>query len=295
MKNILIDSEFFELMDDNSIGLISALKKLNANSFEIFSNAKTINPLLMRIFELESIRINFYEGKLSDDFIRISINGKPSDKLIVINKNKIKNIEEAVDKIIKHLRSAIIKRKTKETDILIELELDGEGKSKIKTGIGFFDHMLEQIARHANLNLTVRVKGDLRVDEHHTIEDTGIALGEAIKKALGDKKGIKRFGYFLPMDDSIAECAIDLSGRNYLNFNCKFAREKVGDFPTELTEEFFRGVSLGSMANIYLHAKGKNDHHKIESMFKAFAKALNEACRLDIRAKGLLPTTKGKL
>lgn len=295
MKKILIDSEFFELMDDNSIGLISALKKLNANSFEIFSNAKTINPLLMRIFELESIRINFYEGKLSDDFIRISINGKPSDKLIVINKNKIKNIEEAVDKIIKHLRSAIIRRKTKETDILIELELDGEGKSKIKTGIGFFDHMLEQIARHANLNLTVRVKGDLRVDEHHTIEDTGIALGEAIKKALGDKKGIKRFGYFLPMDDSIAECAIDLSGRNYLNFNCKFAREKVGDFPTELTEEFFRGVSLGSMANIYLHAKGKNDHHKIESMFKAFAKALNEACRLDIRAKGLLPTTKGKL
>lgn len=305
MKKIFIDSEFFNLSDSKSMGLISALKTLQENSFEIFSNAKLTNsfksenyqPLseLSRILELEGIKINFYDGEMREDFIRISMKGKPSDRLIVINKNKIKNIKQAVDKIISKQRSAIIRRKTKETDILIKLQLDGDGKSKIKTGIGFFDHMLEQIARHANLNLTIRVKGDLKVDEHHTVEDTGIALGEAIKKALGDKKGIKRFGYFLPMDDSIAECAIDMSGRNYLNFNCKFTREKVGDFPTELTEEFFRGISLGSMANIYLHAKGKNDHHKIEAMFKAFAKALNEACRLDIRTKGFLPTTKGKL
>ncbi|MCX7797262.1 MAG: imidazoleglycerol-phosphate dehydratase HisB [Melioribacter sp.] len=186
-------------------------------------------------------------------------------------------------------------RETKETNIHIKLELDGEGNARIDTGIGFFDHMLEQIARHANLNLIIKVKGDLKVDEHHTVEDTGIALGEAIKKALGDKKGIKRFGFMLPMDDSIAQCAIDLSGRSYLNFNCNFNREKVGGFPTELVEEFFRGLASGLMANIFIEAKGKNEHHKIESIFKAFAKALNEAIRLDERTKNKLPSTKGLL
>lgn len=193
------------------------------------------------------------------------------------------------------MRSAKVRRTTKETDIKIEVSLEGKGKSKIKTGIGFFDHMLEQIARHGNILLNINVKGDLHIDEHHTVEDTGIALGEALLKALGSRKGIKRYGFFLPMDDSIARCSLDLGGRTYLNFNCEYKREIVGEFPTELVEEFFRGLASGLKANIYIEAKGKNDHHKIENIFKAFAKALNEACRLDERAQGSLPSTKGIL
>ena len=135
----------------------------------------------------------------------------------------------------------------------------------------------------------------MHVDEHHTVEDTGIALGEAILNALGDKRGIKRYGFLLPMDETIAECAIDLSGRPYLNFECKFKREKVGEFPTELTREFFKGLTMGLKCNLYLTAKGDNDHHKIEAMFKAFAKSLNEALRIDERNKGSLPSTKGIL
>lgn len=294
MKSILISSELFELNSKKSEGLISALKKLSEYSYDIFTDNDNINPVLKNIFKLEGIKINLFKKDINKDILKIVTRGKKSENVIVIN-NKIKNIKQAVDIIIKNSRSAEVKRTTKETDIKIKLELDGEGKSKIKTGIGFFDHMLEQIARHANLNLTILVKGDLKVDEHHTIEDTGIALGEAIRKALGDKKGIKRFGFMLPMDDSIAECAIDLSGRSFLNFKCKFEREKVGEFPTELTEEFFRGLASGLLANIFIKAEGKNDHHKIESIFKAFAKALNEACRIDSRAQNLLPTTKGKL
>jgi imidazoleglycerol-phosphate dehydratase / histidinol-phosphatase len=197
--------------------------------------------------------------------------------------------------LLTRLRASVQNRKTKETDIKVELSLDGKGNSSINTGIGFFDHMLEQIARHANINLKIKVNGDLHVDEHHTVEDVGITLGNALSEALGDKRGIKRYGYFVPMDDSAAVCAIDLGGRTYLNFNCKFEREKVGEFPTELTEEFFRGIASGLKANIYIKAKAKNDHHKIESIFKAFAKSLNEACRFDERNEGMLPSTKGVL
>ena len=155
--------------------------------------------------------------------------------------------------------------------------------------------MLEQIARHANIVLNISVKGDLHIDEHHTVEDVGITLGNALAEALGDKKGIKRYGFYLPMDDAVAVCAVDLGGRHYLNFSCKFNREKVGEFPTELTEEFFRGLSSGLKANIFIKANGKNDHHKIEAIFKSFAKALNEACRFDERNEGALPSTKGIL
>ena len=155
--------------------------------------------------------------------------------------------------------------------------------------------MLSQIARHGNIYLDINVKGDLQVDEHHTVEDTGLAIGQAIAESLGNKKGIQRYGFFLPMDDSAAYCALDLGGRAFLNFNADFKRDAVGDFPTELTEEFFRALSIGMKANIYLKSSGKNDHHKIESLFKAFAKALNEACRIDNRASGALPSTKGLL
>lgn len=192
-------------------------------------------------------------------------------------------------------RTAQHNRKTKETDIKIKIDLDGSGKSKIKTGIGFFDHMLEQLSKHSNTDITIAVKGDLHIDEHHTVEDVGIALGEAISLALGDRKGIERYGFMLPMDDALAQCAIDLSGRSYLAFNCKWKRELVGEFPTELFKEFFRGLASGLRANIHLKATGENDHHKAEALFKAFARALNMALKYDSRNKGSLPSTKGLL
>lgn len=192
-------------------------------------------------------------------------------------------------------RSAFIKRKTAETDIKIKLNLDGSGKASVSTGLGFFDHMLDQIARHANLDLKISVNGDLNIDEHHTVEDTGLALGSAIREALGEKKGIQRYGFCLPMDESAAICLIDLGGRSYLSFSCKFKREMVGEFPTELTEEFFRALSTSMKANIFIKAKGTNDHHKIEAIFKAFAKALNEAARFDERNNNRIPSTKGIL
>lgn len=292
MNRIYIAPEFFNMKAKASNGLLKALFLLRDYSYSIESDIHEINPLILEFLNKNGLDITGYDKQ--NPAIKILIKGKTAGDVYTVGKTN-KNVLDIVTRLLRKRRSAKVERKTKETDIKIAIDIDGEGKSKIKTGIGFFDHMLDQIARHSNINLKVDVKGDLDVDEHHTVEDTGIALGEAIKQALGDKKGIKRFGYFLPMDDSIAKCAIDLSGRSYLNFKCKFERERVGQFPTELSEEFFRGVALGMMANIYLEAKGKNDHHKIESMFKAFAKSLNEAFRIDERAKGQLPSTKGKL
>jgi imidazoleglycerol-phosphate dehydratase/histidinol-phosphatase len=297
MKKVIIEKTFFDLDSLMSKGLISGLKKLTQRGIDIEVPDYDISSedYLKKIFDLEGISINNPEEKPEKVF-EIKTSGSKSITTIVVNKkNDISNFEEAVELLLTKLRTAAIDRKTKETEIKIELSLDGSGESKIKTGIGFFDHMLEQIARHSNINLKVDVKGDLNVDEHHTVEDVGITLGNALSEALGDKLGIKRYGYFLPMDDSIAQCAVDLGGRAYLNFKCKFDREKVGEFPTELTEEFFRGVASGLKANIYIRAKGKNDHHKIEAIFKAFAKSLNEACRLDERNEGKLPSTKGVL
>ena len=187
-------------------------------------------------------------------------------------------------------------RNTKETQIDLQINLDGTGRSDIDTGIGFFDHMLEGFSKHGFFDLKVKVQGDLEVDCHHTIEDTGIALGEAIKKALGDKKGIKRYGNFLlPMDETLVLCAIDLSGRPYLNFDCNFLTERVGYFDTEMVREFFYAISYSAGMNLHLKKiDGDNSHHIIEAMFKGFAKALDEACSYDPRIDGLL-TTKGTL
>lgn len=187
-------------------------------------------------------------------------------------------------------------RNTKETQIDLQINLDGTGRSDVDTGIGFFDHMLEGFSKHGFFDLKVKVQGDLEVDCHHTIEDTGIALGEAIKKALGDKKGIKRYGNFLlPMDETLVLCAIDLSGRPYLNFDCNFSTERVGYFDTEMVREFFYAISYSAGMNLHLKKiDGDNSHHIIEAMFKGFAKALDEACSYDPRIDGLL-TTKGTL
>ena len=193
-------------------------------------------------------------------------------------------------------RTAAIERNTKETKINATLNLDGSGKSDISTGIGFFNHMLEGFTKHGFFDLTLQVNGDLQVDGHHTVEDTGIVLGQAIKEALGDKAGIKRYGSFLlPMDDALCLCAIDLSGRPYLAFDCAFSAERVGELDTELVREFFYAVSYSAGMNLHLRMlDGTNAHHMIEAMFKAFAKALDEAVSYDERIQGVL-STKGSL
>ena len=194
------------------------------------------------------------------------------------------------------MRTASIKRKTSETDIAITLNLDGTGKADIETGIGFLDHMLKSFAKHGFFDLTVRGKGDLYVDCHHTIEDTGIVLGEAIKEALGDKKSIKRYGgMLLPMDETLVLCAIDLSGRPYLNFKGEFTTDRVGDVDTEMVREFFYAVSYSAGMNLHIkQLDGDNNHHIIEAMFKAFAKALDEAVSIAPRIIDVL-STKGAL
>lgn len=193
-------------------------------------------------------------------------------------------------------RCATVTRKTRETDIEITINLDGKGESNISTGVGFFDHMLTGFAKHGFFDLDVKVKGDLEVDCHHTVEDTGIVLGEAIKKALGDKKSIKRYGSFLlPMDETLVMCAIDLSGRPYLVYDAKFNVGKVGDFDTEMAKEFFYAISYSAGMNLHIKEMyGENAHHIIEAMFKGFAKALDEATLIDERVEGIL-STKGAL
>lgn len=189
-------------------------------------------------------------------------------------------------------RKAEIKRKTKETDIDISINLDGKGKCDIHTGLDFFDHMLEQIGKHANIDLTINVKGDLHVDEHHTIEDTALALGEAIGKALGDKRGIERYGYSLPMDDCLCSVALDFGGRPWLVWDAQFKREKVGDMPTEMFLHFFKSLSDAAKMNLNIKAEGANEHHKIEGIFKALARAIKMAKQRDI-FNYELPSTKG--
>jgi len=191
-------------------------------------------------------------------------------------------------------RTVQISRKTNETDIFIKLNLDGSGKSEMETGLSFFDHMLDQIARHGNMDLTVKVKGDLEVDEHHTIEDTAIALGEVFAKALGNKLGVERYGFTLPMDDCLAQVAIDFGGRNWLVWDAEFNREMIGEMPTEMFYHFFKSFTDGAKANLNIKAEGQNEHHKIESIFKAFAKAIKVAVKRDAD-KMILPSTKGVL
>ena len=191
-------------------------------------------------------------------------------------------------------RKAVVKRTTKETDIMIELNLDGSGKCNISTGLKFFDHMLEQIGRHSGSDLTIQVKGDLEVDEHHTIEDTALALGEALKKAIGDKRGIERYGFYLPMDDCLCSVALDFGGRPWLVYQADFKREYVGGLPTEMLLHFFKSLSDAAAMNLNIKAEGDNEHHKIEGIFKALAKAIKMAVKRDIYQYEL-PSTKGVL
>lgn len=189
-------------------------------------------------------------------------------------------------------RTATVKRTTKETDINIQINLDGTGKCLIDTGLKFFDHMLEQIGKHSGSDLTIQVKGDLEVDEHHTIEDTAIALGEALHRALGNKRGIERYGFYLPMDDSLCAVTLDFGGRAWLVYDVEFKREYVGDLPTEMVYHFFKSLSDAAKMNLNIKAEGQNEHHKIEGIFKALAKAIKQAVKRDIY-QFELPSTKG--
>jgi len=191
-------------------------------------------------------------------------------------------------------RRGVVHRVTKETDIFIDICLDGEGKTNISTGLAFFDHMLDQLGKHSGSDLTIKVKGDLHIDEHHTIEDTALALGEAFLKALGDKKGIERYGFLLPMDDVLAQVAIDFSGRSWLVWEADFKREKVGDMPTEMFYHFFKSFTDTAKCNLNIKAEGQNEHHKIEAIFKGLAKAIKMAVKKD-KSNAQIPSTKGVL
>lgn len=207
-----------------------------------------------------------------------------------------KNWKELAQQILFPVRKAVLKRDTKETKIDIFINLDGTGRSSIDTGIHFFDHMLDQIARHGLIDIDLRCNGDLEVDEHHTIEDTAIALGQAIRQAISDNKaGIQRYGFVLPMDEAQATVAIDLSDRPYLNWDVPLKREYVGDFPTEMLEHFFYTLAMNAKATLHVKADGKNEHHVIESVFKGFAKALRFSISRNERIMGILPSTKGTI
>ncbi|HIB47928.1 MAG TPA: bifunctional histidinol-phosphatase/imidazoleglycerol-phosphate dehydratase HisB [Flavobacteriaceae bacterium] len=221
----------------------------------------------------------------------ITVSKGDLDNCIALETNSWKKIYEFLKL---QTREASLERKTNETDISITLNLDGTGNAKISTGIAFFDHMLEQIARHGQMDLTIDVTGDLEVDEHHTIEDTAIALGEVFAKALGNKLGIERYGFCLPMDDCLAQVSIDFGGRNWLVWDADFKREMIGKMPTEMFYHFFKSFTDGAKANLNIKAEGTNEHHKIESIFKAFAKAIKAAVKRDAE-KMILPSTKGML
>ena len=221
----------------------------------------------------------------------ISVKRNELDTFIALESNDWQQIYEFLKL---ENRTAELTRNTNETKIYIKLNLDGTGKSDISTGIAFFDHMLDQIARHGNMDLTIQVKGDLEVDEHHTIEDTMIALGEVFAKALGNKLGIERYGFCLPMDDCLAQVAIDFGGRNWLVWDADFKREMVGKMPTEMFYHLFKSFTDGARCNLNIKAEGENEHHKIEGIFKAFAKAIKVAVKRDSE-KMILPSTKGML
>ncbi|MCC7301175.1 MAG: bifunctional histidinol-phosphatase/imidazoleglycerol-phosphate dehydratase HisB [Bacteroidia bacterium] len=203
------------------------------------------------------------------------------------------NWQEIYHYLVRVCRTVVHERNTNETKIRVALNLSGSGISAIDTGLNFFDHMLDQLARHGGLDLSITAKGDLHIDEHHTIEDTGIALGEAFAQALGNKRGIERYGFYLPMDDCLSSVAIDFGGRAWIEWSAEFKREKVGDMPAEMFYHFFKSFSDAARCNLNIKAEGDNEHHKIESIFKAFAKAIKMAVTRDTR--GILPTTKGMI
>lgn len=292
-KEVIIDRTFPEENADTrkpGTGLLKEYLKEGAydleNSFVIGDRLTDME--LARNLKAKGIFITGHEELGKDE---LSVRREELDPVI---KKETSSWQEIYEFLKRGTRVAEIARKTNETDIFIKLNLDGTGKSKISTGIKFFDHMLDQLARHGHVDLELTVKGDLEVDEHHTIEDTAIALGEAFSKALGNKLGIERYGFCLPMDDCLAQAAIDFGGRNWLVWEADFKREMIGQMPTEMFYHFFKSFTDGAKANLNIKAEGVNEHHKIEAIFKAFAKAIKAAVKQDPE-KLILPSTKGML
>lgn len=272
---------------------ISGLKTLARNGYMLSWDSTALSIRQGKLLENEGIEQS--EFQKSDGRIKQTNDHYifESDGLITEEKS---NWSSLVDAILFPTRSASLERKTRETDISIRINLDGTGKSSISTGVNFFDHMLDQIARHGLIDLELTCKGDLEVDEHHTIEDTAIALGEVIHKAVSkNKAGIQRYGFVLPMDEAQATVAIDLSDRPYLRWDVNLKREYIGDFPVEMLEHFFYSLAMNAKATLHVNADGKNEHHIVESIFKGFAKSLRFAISRNERTKGILPTTKGTI
>ena len=301
--------------------LLNSFKNEGVTFSEIFidrsfpnDNASTRKPRTgMLTNYLDNSEYNLSESYVIGDRISdMELAKNLNSKGILINIDNIKLKEEtkndfddvislktnSLSEIYSHLklkdRVVKKKRKTNETDIVMNLNLDGNGKSTIDTGISFFDHMLDQLARHAGIDLDLKIIGDLDVDEHHTIEDAGITLGEAFHDALGEKIGIERYGFCLPMDDCLAQVSIDFGGRSWLVWEAEFKREMIGKMPTEMFMHFFKSFCDGAKANLHIKAEGKNEHHKIEAIFKAFARAIKQAIKRDPE-KMILPSTKGNL
>ena len=301
--------------------LLNSFKNEGVTFSEIFidrsfpnDNASTRKPRTgMLTNYLDNSEYNLSESYVIGDRISdMELAKNLNSKGILINIDNIKLKEETkndFDEVISlktnswseiyshlKLKDRVVKkkRKTNETDIVMNLNLDGEGKSTIDTGISFFDHMLDQLARHGGIDLDLKINGDLDVDEHHTIEDAGITLGEAFHDALGEKIGIERYGFCLPMDDCLAQVSIDFGGRSWLVWEAEFKREMIGKMPTEMFMHFFKSFCDGAKANLNIKAEGKNEHHKIEAIFKAFARTIKQAIKRDPE-KMILPSTKGNL
>ena len=289
--NICIDNSFPEDNSANrkpSTGMIK--KYLNNKDYDI-DNSFVIGD---RLTDMELAKNISCSGIFIDNDADLGKSEVKDVDLDNVIKLKTKSWEEIYTFLKKQNRTSNIHRVTGETNVFVELNLDGSGKSDIKTGISFFDHMLDQLAKHSGVDLIIDTKGDLNVDEHHTIEDTGITLGKAFFEALGKKIGIERYGFCLPMDDCLAQVSIDFGGRNWIEWDVEFKREMIGKMPTEMFFHFFKSFSDSAKANINIKADGLNEHHKIESIFKAFAKSIKAAIKRD-KNKMILPSTKGEL
>jgi imidazoleglycerol-phosphate dehydratase/histidinol-phosphatase len=288
-KNILVETNFEAASEDALIGLFSGIYRLRKNGFKVYLRSGE-HPLKQQMLRED---VNSFNSDLDYD-LKLLL-GENVTVQTLVEDFSTSTFAEAVQQIILPPRTATINRKTSETDITVFLNLDGSGKTEISTGLGFFDHMLDQIGKHGGIDLSVHCEGDLHIDEHHTIEDVAISLGSAVEQALGNKHGIRRYDFVLPMDESQCTISIDLSGRPYLVFEAQFSRDMVGDFPTEMTEHFFHSLAVAMKATLHIRIEGKNDHHKIESAFKGFARVLGQAVQRDENHLGAVPSSKGSL
>lgn len=276
-------------------GAVYALRRLQWLGFSLEMAKEKLSEKQLRFLEQEEIEILPFSEEPFEFMVTLDAGQLQAHRASLGETWSAENWSEIALFAEYPPRKASILRKTNETEIAVEVNLYGKGNSEISTGIGFFDHMLDQIAKHSLIDLSLSCKGDLEIDEHHTIEDVGIALGEVLAKAIGDKRGMERFGFVLPMDETQAKVAMDLSGRPFLKFKGKFKREFVGEFPTEMLEHFFYSLAINLKATLHIAVRGDNDHHKVEACFKGFARCLRAALERNARVLNQIPSSKGTL